>query len=141
MGPAGPNQISVTLADDVLGEGLLAIFALHPYHAFHFAHPEVAVHRLVVRDAVGVGAVEHPGDELRQLQLVLLHHIEVFDDVDGRFRGERPIPSRNATKGQGLMPPVSGLKIPHLGRGNPAIFCPWYSKDAPLWQSLHRSPR
>lgn len=89
MGPTGPINFSITLADDVLSEGLLAIFALHPHHAFHFAHPEVAVHRLVVGDAVGVGAVEHSGDELRQLQLVLLHHIEVFDDVDGRFRGEQ----------------------------------------------------
>ena len=33
--------------------------------------------------------MEHPGDELRQLQLVFLHHGEVFDDVDGRLGGEQ----------------------------------------------------
>ena len=66
MGPLGPTWISVTFADDVLGEGLLAVFALHAYYALHLAHPEVAVDRLVVGDAVGVGAVEHTGNELRQ---------------------------------------------------------------------------
>ena len=91
MGPMGPTWISfvgrqsVAFADDVLGEGLLAVFALHPHRPFHLAHPEVALHRFVVGDAVGVGAVEDPFDELRQRQLVLLHHHEVFDDVDGRL--------------------------------------------------------
>ncbi len=33
--------------------------------------------------------MEYPGDELRQLQLVFLHHGEVFDDVDGRLGGEQ----------------------------------------------------
>ncbi|MNH11928.1 hypothetical protein D3C79_714570 [compost metagenome] len=33
--------------------------------------------------------MEDPGDELRQLQLVLFHHGEVFDDVDGRGRGKQ----------------------------------------------------
>ncbi len=40
-------------------------------------------------------------------------------------RGTGPIPSQNATKRRGLMPPVSAFKIPHWESNSPEIFALW----------------
>ena len=91
MAACGKRDVRLEVgADDLFGKGFFAIFALHAHVAPHFAHAKAALHRLGMADAIGVGAGKDAADALRQAEQMLLHHLEVLDDVHrgiGRKQG------------------------------------------------------